>query len=441
MNCFAKPVAAFLLFASSLVWAQIPPDVTLDSVSGVSGFSGALSLKNAGDGSNRLFIVQQNGIIRVVDGSGQLLLTRFVDISDDGSNLVTTSASERGLLDIAFHPEFAVNGLFYLHYSDNTDCNIDIDEPPCGDTVVAEFSVTADPNVASNTPTRIILTVTQDFGNHNGGGMNFGPDGYLYLGLGDGGSGNDPCNRSLTLDPADIISGGSCESDQSVALLGKMLRIDVDTEGVVANDNFCGNFVSSGGLAPYAIPDENPFDGMSNRCGEVLLYGLRNPWRSSFDRLTGDLWIGDVGQNSTEEISFLEWPLAGDDNLGWKTCEGSTLRGSSTTPCENELPNSILPVIEYPTGLTFGRSITGGYRYRGPVTSLFGQYIFGDAVTGRIWFATESGGNWSFEQFGSSVGSVRSFGEDEQGNLYVVTGNDILRFNGDFAIFADGFES
>lgn len=421
-----------VLIASSVAKAQIPDDVTLDNLPGVSGLSSALSLKNAGDGSNRLFIVQQNGVVRVVNSEGVILTTPFLSLG----NLTTTNASERGLLDIAFHPEFSTNGLFYLHYSAGTSRPAGTE---VGDTVVAEFSVTGNPNVANNTPDRIILTARQDFTNHNGGGMNFGPDGYLYLGLGDGGSGNDPCNRAQTLDPALIQTGGSCENDTSVALLGKMLRIDIDSTTPAGSNNLCA--ASANGSAEYAIPPTNPFVGQSNRCGEVFLYGLRNPWRWSFDRLTADLWIGDVGQNDTEEISLLNWPLAGGDDMGWDICEGSTLTGPSTTACETESPDSVLPVLEYPTG-TLGRSITGGYRYRGPINSLRGQYVFGDAVSGNIWFAVENGGNWSDTLFGAPGGSVRSFGEDEQGNLYVVFGGSIRRFNGDIELlFADDFES
>ncbi|NKI33951.1 PQQ-dependent sugar dehydrogenase [Wenzhouxiangella sp. XN79A] len=421
-----------VLAAAASSMAQVPSDVTLDALPGISGLSGALGLKNADDGSGRLFIVQQNGIVRILDEDGTLLPDPFVDI---GSR-TAVSASERGLLDIAFHPQFAVNGRFYLHYSAGPVRPAGVDE---GDTVVGEFSITGDPDVANNSPDRIILTVRQDFANHNGGQMRFGPDGYLYLGLGDGGSGNDPCDRAQTLDPASIVTGGSCESDRSVALLGKMLRIDVDTPTPAGSNNLCA--ANSDGSAEYSIPPTNPFEGETNRCGEVFLYGLRNPWRWSFDRTTGDLWIGDVGQNTTEEVSLLNWPLAGGDDLGWKICEGSTERGSSTTPCENLLPDSVIPVLEYPTGATFGRSITGGYRYRGPVTSMKGLYVFGDAVSGNIWFANESGSTWTSTEFPSPVFSVRSFGQDEQGNLYVVSGSAVHRFNGNIEqIFADGFE-
>ncbi|MEM1080270.1 MAG: PQQ-dependent sugar dehydrogenase, partial [Pseudomonadota bacterium] len=342
MKSLTQIVALTGLLVAGVATAQIPSDVTLDPLPGVSGLSGALSLKTAGDGSNRLFIVQQNGVVRIVDSDGTLLPTPFLSIGN-----LTTAGGERGLLDIEFHPEYAVNGIFYLHYSAGTSRPAGTD---LGDTILAQFSVTGNPNVANNSPDQIILTVNQDFTNHNGGGMNFGPDGYLYLGLGDGGSGNDPCNRSQTLDPASIQTGGSCKDDQTVALLGKKLRLDVDATTPAGSNNLCG--AAANGSANYAIPDTNPFVGQSNRCGEVFLYGIRNPWRSSFDRLTGDLWIGDVGQNNHEEINLLEWPLTPGEDLGWRLCEGTTVTGASTTPCGvpgGTLPNSVIPVIEYVT--------------------------------------------------------------------------------------------
>jgi hypothetical protein len=223
-----------------------------------------------------------------------------------------------------------------------------------------------------------------------------------------------------------------------------MLRIDVDSPTPAGSNNLCG--ANPDGSAEYSVPSVNPYFGQAERCGEVLLYGLRNPWRWSFDRETQDLWIGDVGQNTTEEVSLLRWPLVGGENLGWKVCEGSTLRGFSTTPCtdpEQGLPDSVIPVLEYPTGSAFGRSITGGYRYRGPIDSLRGVYTFSDAVSGNIWFATEDGDSWTFELFQATGTSVRSFGEDEQGNLYVLTGSTLNRFEGDIGdlIFDDGFET
>lgn len=428
-------IATSVLILSSIAQAQIPVDVTLDPVPGISGLNAPLGIQHAGDGSGRLFIVQQGGTIRIIDDDGTLRATPFIDIGTR-----TTFSGERGLLDIAFHPQFSSNGLFYLHYSAGGD------RPSgtrLGDTVVAEFSMTADPNVANNAPNRIILTASQDFANHNGGQMRFGPDGYLYLGLGDGGNGNDPCNRARTLDPAALVNPSSCGSsaplNNSLALLGKMLRVDVDNSTPAGSNNLCA--ANANGSANYAIPAENPFAGQANRCGEVLLYGLRNPWRWSFDRQTQDLWIGDVGQNIWEEIDFLPWPLAGGEDLGWKVCEGSFLRGSTTQACN--LAGSVLPVMEYSHSATGGCSVTGGYRYRGPINSLQGFYVFGDFCSGEIWFGNADGGSWNFDSFAVRGFGLRSFGEDQDGRLYAILGSTLLRFNGNETdlVFEDGFES
>ena len=426
----ALAASSAILLGSGPAVGQIPPDVTLDPVPGVSGLNGLLGIKHAGDGSDRLFLVQQNGTVRIVDAGGNLRTTPFLSLG----NLVATNASERGLLDIAFHPDYASNGRFYLHYSAGSPL------PPgaaTGDTVIAEFTVTADPNVANNTPSRIVLTVRQDFTNHNGGQMRFGPDGFLYIGLGDGGSANDPCNRAQTIDPAAIVTGGSCSSDPSVALLGKMLRIDVDGSTPAGSNNLCG--ANPDGSAGYAVPSNNPFADLANRCGEVYLYGLRNPWRWSFDRATGDIWIGDVGQGTWEELDLLVAPLAGGDNLGWDPCEGSFATGSTTTPCA--LSGSVLPALEYRRN-NGNCSVTGGYRYRGPVNSLQGRYVFGDYCTGNIWFGRETGSGWVSELFSQEGFDLRSFGEDEAGRLYLARSGVLYRFNGleTDLVFEDGFE-
>lgn len=432
-----KGVLLFLaLLMATPALAQIPSDVSLDPVPGLPSFSTPVGLKNASDDSGRLFVIELGGTIRVIDSAGSALSSPFVNL---GSRV--TSGGERGLLDIAFHPEYGVTGAtgegkFYLHYSAGSD------RPPgtdLGDTIIAEFNVSNNPNIGSSVPARIILTVPQDFGNHNGGQMRFGADGFLYIGLGDGGSGNDPCNRAQTLNPNNLTPPASCGSQGSVedglALLGKMLRIDVDNTTPAGSNNLCG--ANGNGSAEYAVPAGNPYFGQSNRCGEVLLYGLRNPWRWSFDSQTQDMWIGDVGQGHTEEINLLDWPLVGG-NLGWDVCEGSTLSGSSNTPCS--VAGSVLPVMEY--GQTGGNcSVTGGYRYRGPVLSLQGRYIFADFCTGNVWFGREAGGTWISELFGSAGSVVRSLGQDEQGNVYMLVGSSLRIFNGaTLPVFADGFE-
>ena len=419
---------SIVLLASVAATAQVPNDVSLGPVPGISGLSAPLGLKHAGDGSGRIFIVEQPGTVRIIDASGNLLATPFVAIESRVEN-----NGERGLLDIAFHPEFESNGLFYLHYSagDTRPSGTSL-----GDTIVAEFSVTANPDVASNTPNRTILTVAQDFANHNGGQMRFGTDGYLYIGLGDGGSANDPCNRAQTLDPANIQTGGGCRGESSVALLGKMLRVDVDNATPPGANNLCA--ADGDGSAEYSVPTDNPFFGMNDRCGEVLHYGLRNPWRWSFDRNTGAMWIGDVGQNTWEEVDRLQAPADAAENFGWKACEGSFQRGSTTVACQ--LAGSILPVLEYRTQDP-NCSVTGGYRYRGPISSLHGLYIYGDFCSGNIWFADDDSGPWQSTLTSFSQGNIRSFGENEQGNVYVIAGGGLFRFEGNTEIiFADGFE-
>lgn len=414
--------------------AQIPPDVELVEVFPSGTFSGPLGYVPANDGSGRMFVIQQNGIIRVVAGDGTLLGTPFLDLED-----LTTSGGERGLLGLAFHPDHETNGLFYLNYSAGPNRPAGTDS---GDTIVAEFSITGDPNIANDTPNRIILTVNQDFSNHNGGNIAFGPDGYLYIGMGDGGSGGDPCNRAQTLDPANLVPPSSCGSsgptDDNLALLGKMLRIDVDNTTPAGSNNLCA--AESDGSAEYAIPADNPYVGQANRCGEVYIYGLRNPWRWSFDHDTGDLWIGDVGQGQWEEVDLLEAPLTGDYNMGWRCFEGSS---TFTTAGDCPTPGHIPPVMEYSHSGTGGCSITGGYRYRGPVASLQDYYIFSDVCAGDIWFGSEgTPGNWSFEEFDTTSGP-RSFGEDEQGRVYAVLSNGgIQEISGEVElIFVDGFES
>lgn len=436
------PRSLFLaaLWIAGTLHAQVAPDVTLDVVADGPALDGALGLKHAGDGSGRLFVVRQGGQVRIIDSDDNVLATPFIDVSG-----LLVSGGERGLLDIAFHPEYAApgadgEGLFYLHFSSDGTSIVGTAE---GDTVVAEFRVGNDPDVANTMPERIVLTARQDFANHNGGQMQFGPDGYLYIALGDGGSGGDPCERAQTLDPANLVDLSSCNSQaaslkDSQALLGKILRIDVDaTTAGVDNDNLCA--VGDGNPAEYAVPSNNPFAADPDACGEVFLYGLRNPWRFSFDRVTDDLWIGDVGQGQWEEIDLLEAPVSGGANLGWDCYEASSTFEIAGCPPDAELT---FPVLEYDHTSTGGCSVTGGYRYRGPVASLQGRYVFGDFCSGDIWLADDEGGTWMRQDFRTGFGGLRSFGEDQAGNLYAVAGGTIYRFEGTFddVLFESGFE-
>lgn len=424
--------AAFgLLFSLSVrAGSLLPPDVTLETVVPDGQLSQALAARHAGDGSGRLFIVEQGGVIRILDNTDTLLATPFINLS---GRLV--AGGERGLLGLDFHPDYETNGLFYVNYSAGNASPF-----PTGTTVVSEFQVSAgNPDIADPNSERVLLTVRQDFSNHNGGDIHFGPDGFLYIGMGDGGSANDPCNRSQTLDPDDRVTAGDCIDDVTVALLGKMLRIDVDNTTPPGANGLCG--AAGDGSAEYAIPIDNPFIGADpdSACDEVWAYGLRNPFRFSFDRVTGDMLIADVGQNVWEEVDFEPFNTTGGLDYGWDICEGNFLSGTTMNNCTQ----GVLPILDYQH--TGGNcSIQGGYRYRGPVTSLNGTYTYGDFCTGNVWFAREtSPGVWTDEVVFGLVGfSLTAFGEDEEGSVYVVTQDEgLLRFAGDeIFILVDGFE-
>jgi glucose/arabinose dehydrogenase len=425
-----------------------------------SGLSAPIGIVNADDGSGRLFVHQQGGALRVIRND-TLQTPPFLTLNASTSCRRSPSAApetvgfasggERGLLGVAFHPGYEANGYVFVSFSDVN-----------GDSVVARFtnSTPASDTLVDSTPTSCVmfLRVDQDGANHNGGNILFGPDGFLYFALGDGGGGgatpgsfgsNDGCDRAQTLDPANLSSSNNCAADanfatgggnaNSRALLGKMLRINVDAPTAAGSTTLCSAWPD--GSANYSIPAGNPFIGadVNNACDEVWAYGLRNPWRSSFDRETDDLFIGDVGQGAVEEIDF-EPPATGGRNYGWRCFEGN----SNTGLCTMLPVGTTAPIITY--GHSAGRcSITGGHRYRGPVTAAVGQYFYGDYCTGEIWVSTFNGSNWSqpgtpFQDFGDNL---LSFGEDEAGELYAVNGSQIWRLNGDRsenAFFLDGFE-
>ena len=353
----------------------VPPTLTLQQVA--AGFSSPLGIANARDGSNRLFVVQQGGQIRIISGTA-VLATPFLNITS-----LVLSGGERGLLGLAFHPDYANNGFFYVNYTRAGD----------GATVIARYQRSAtNPNVADPASATILLTVAQPFANHNGGQLNFGPDGYLYIALGDGGSGNDPGDRAQNLS----------------TLLGKMLRIDVDNG------------------SPYAIPAGNPFPNAANpkALPEIWAYGLRNPWRFSFDRATGDLFIADVGQNAWEELNFQAAGTGAGANYGWRIMEGAHCTGLTSAnglPCFDARLK--LPIIEY--GHSLGCSITGGYRYRGSASpALTGYLLYGDYCSGRIWGATpRADGTWMTTQLTTAGINISTFGEDEAGEIYVAGHN------------------
>lgn len=321
------------------------------------------ALTHAGDGSGRLFILEKRGSIRIIQ-AGALIDEAFLDITDR----VGSSGSEQGLLGIAFHPNYEANGYFYLDYTNHD-----------GDTVIARYSATADSNQADSESETVLLRQDQPASNHNGGQLAFGPDGYLYIAFGDGGLAND--------------AFGNGQNGQS--WLAKILRIDVD------------------GGDPYGIPPDNPFVENDDFVDEIWAYGLRNPWRFSFDRATGDLYIGDVGQGTYEEIDFQPADSEGGENYGWPIMEGMHCFRSDS--CEQK--GLTLPVVEYDH--SSGCSVTGGYVYRGEdFPSLDGVYFFGDYCSGLIWGLTADDGGWHVAQFLDAEIQLSSFGEDESGELY-----------------------
>ncbi|MGB5294788.1 MAG: PQQ-dependent sugar dehydrogenase [Thermoanaerobaculia bacterium] len=396
-----------VVFAPEALHADAPDDLDLETIA--SGLVRPVAIRHSGDGSGRLFVVEQAGKIRVLKG-GQVLADPFLDIED----LVQDDANEEGLLGLAFHPDFANNGYFFVNYTHN---------PPTAKdrTIVARYAVSAsDPDLADPASATILLEIEQDFSNHNGGNILFGPDGYLYIGMGDGGSSNDPNERSQ--DPG--------------TLLGKMLRIDVDGVPPAEPNDLCGL------KAAYGIPPDNPYIGGSGDCDEIWGLGLRNPWRWSFDRYTGDMFIGDVGQNAIEEIDLEPWPSAGGMNWGWDCFEAATANPNDPSPLCGAAHLYDFPILEYAHSL--GCSVTGGYRYRGQsIVGLAGTYIFGDYCSGRIWLGTQrSDGRWTQSLWRTTSHSISAFGEDESGELYLVDlGGTILRFISASSIFADGFES
>jgi glucose/arabinose dehydrogenase len=332
----------------------------------VSGLSAPVYL-TAPAGDRRLFVAEQAGRIRVVE-AGQLLATPFLDVTDR-----VVSGGERGLLSIAFHPLYESNGYFYVSYTGDG-----------GSSRIERFSVTANPDVADPASAKLILTVSQPFSNHNGGLIAFGPDGRLYIGLGDGGSGGDPQGHG----------------QNTSTLLGSLLRIDVD------------------GGDPYAVPADNPFVGAAG-ADEIWAYGLRNPWRFSFDGQTGNLYVADVGQNQWEEVNVVSATAAGL-NYGWNVMEGAHCFANEACDANG----LVLPALEY--GHSQGCSVTGGYVYRGAaIPEILGHYFYSDYCRGFLRSFRYLNGSVTDEKQWDvgNLGNVLSFGEDGVGELYVLSGN------------------
>jgi hypothetical protein len=331
------------------------------------GLSSPLYLTAPAD-DPRVFIVEQAGRIRIVE-NGQLLATPFMDITGR-----VLDGGERGLLSVAFHPAYASNGFFYVNYTDNA-----------GHTRIERYAVSGDRNRADTTTAALVLTINQPYANHNGGHQLFGPDGMLWIGTGDGGSGGDPLGNGQNLN----------------ALLGKMLRIDVD------------------GGNPYRIPPDNPFAGRTGARGEIWALGLRNPWRFAFDRVDDVLYIADVGQNQWEEVNAMPRGAAGV-NYGWNVMEASQCYGAATCNPAGLTP----PVLEY--GHAEGCSVTGGVVYRGRrIPGIVGHYFYSDYCSGWLRSFRYRDGQvrdrreWDV----GSLGQVQSFGEDAAGELYILSRN------------------
>jgi glucose/arabinose dehydrogenase len=356
------------------------PPVTISFETVVSGLTKPIGVSSA-PGDLRLFVIGQTGKISIVDG-GKVTGT-FLDLSGRIS-----TGSERGLLGLAFHPNYASNGRFFVRYTDKS-----------GNLAISEFHVSSDPNKAdASSETRLLTVPHPSYANHNGGRIEFGPDGYLYIGTGDGGSGGDPNNHGQSLN----------------TLLGKMLRIDVDHP--------------SNGKA-YGIPADNPFVDKAGALPEIFAYGLRNPYSFSFDRLSGDLWIGDVGQDKYEEIDRATAASGGGNgaNFGWRRMEGNHCYNPGTN-CDT--PNATLPLAEYAHGSndSTGCAVIGGYVYRGTDhPELFGRYFFGDECSGTVWDVTADGpAKQSPQKLLSSGVSIDGWGQDANGELYMVASNGKL---------------
>jgi glucose/arabinose dehydrogenase len=351
------------------------PNATFDLISVATGFTNPDDIKQPNDGSGRLFVVEQGGRIQIIQSDGTRDRTPFLDVTARSG---FTSGGETGLLGLAFHPLYAQNRRFFVNYTRTIGGQLQ--------TVVAEFTASAaNANFADAATENILFTVDQPFPNHKGGGLAFGREGFLYIGLGDGGGAGDP----------------NCNGQDINVLLGKMLRIDVDA-------------APAAGLR-YAIPADNPFVGKAGR-DEIWLYGLRNPFRFSFDSANGNLWIGDVGQNSFEEVDMLS-PQQGGANMGWNIREGKHPFPTTCTQTGNTLTD---PIFDYDRSQG-DETVIGGYVYHGTkMPALREAYVFGDFISGRVWSLTQNGQTWARALLLTTAGGdLAGFGRDQAGELYV----------------------
>ena len=382
-------------FTSLFLFAK---DISLSSIQIANGFTKPVYVCQPPGDNDRLFVLEQKGIIKIIK-NGKTVRKPYADLRNKVHNPITPG-DERGLLGLAFHANYQNNGFVYINYSDKND-----------HTIVSRFRVASDPDRLDTKSEKVLIKLKQPFSNHNGGHMEFGPDGYLYISVGDGGKWGDPYNNAQNL--------GN--------LFGKILRIDVDTGD------------------PYAIPDDNPFINNEDAKDEIWLYGLRNVWRFSFDWGKGDVYLGDVGQDLWEEIDFVAAENAGGQNFGWRVMEGN----HCYNPKEDCEPTGELPIFEYPNDANYmkiligmdepnvdGCSVTGGYVYRGSaISELQGTYFFADYCSGNIWtFKEKNGKATEFQNRteeislggGGFTNYISSFGEDNNGELYIVDYNGII---------------
>ncbi len=386
----AGPFTAYLPLAGG--GGTIPTQVHLTAVA--QGLTAITDVTHAGD--DRLFIVVQGGQIRVLK-DGALLATPFLDISTR-----VACCGERGLLGLAFHPNYAQNGYFYVNYTYLAAGNALRSR-------VSRFSVNGNPDVADPASETAIIDFGQPLNNHNGGALHFGPDGYLYISTGDGGDAYDPQNNS----------------QNTGNLLGKILRLDVNAAGGAE----CGSAPGRN----YGVPADNPLaDGAGGACDEIWVYGLRNPWRFSFDWFTGDLWIADVGQDRREEIDFQPAGGSGGQNYGWDCWEGTLQNATDPSPACSSNPPMIAPIHEYDhSGIRC--SITGGYVHRGASQPrLDGFYFFADYCSGELWTLWRTAGAPTVTKMTVSGGVLtnpRTFGQDATGGLYVASPSTVFRID------------
>lgn len=353
--------------------ASNPVSVRLQSFA--KRFVAPVGLTHAGDGSGRLFVVEQAGVVRIIQ-EGRVRDVPFLDIRDR-----IVSGGEKGLLGLAFHPKFIENRRLYLNYTDKAGGLR---------TVISAWRTDAAARRVAPESEQVLLAIRQPYSNHNGGQIAFGPDGKLYIGMGDGGSANDPHDNAQNL----------------ARLLGKMLRIDVDAPGA----------------APYGIPPDNPFIETPGAAPEIWAYGLRNPWRFSFDHATGLLYAGDVGQGAREEIDVIRR----GENLGWRRMEGMLCTPGVRNDCDRR--GTTLPILDY--SRSEGSVVIGGYVYRGrAIPALVGHYVYGDFGNGKIWTLRYDGTTVRERHLLMATGrNISAFGEDEAGELYVVDyGGEILK--------------